>query len=207
MTTSPCLDDPELRDEIPRCWTDQAKTIAARFRFAEGIRPWNWLELDKAESEKVWTSLIAFVDYFNSRYAERTDRRIPPCWAEHGALVEELTTLMFARWQAFESEHASIGGAQYWHAYTLPSFYERMRSWLGSGLMYCQHGRHQDIDHKGSSLERSWAVRTEIISVIEVEKRQRARTKSNSHDDTMSTRLEIPFLARSNTTVGDRNDD
>ncbi len=47
---------------------------------------------------------------------------MPPRWAAHGALVEELTTLMWARWPAFEGPAATPEAAQTWHTYYLPGF-------------------------------------------------------------------------------------
>ena len=190
MTTSEFLDDPELRDEIPRCWLDEARKIDARFRFAEDVRPWNWLELDKAEAEKLWASLVAFVNYFNYRYGERIERRIPPCWAEHGPLVEELTTLVFARWHSFESPHASVGGAQYWHSYTLPTFFHRLREWLGDDLLSCQQGRHRNPETVPVGTF-SWHARNEFIGKLDVKMRAN-RTNEVSYQDIGDTSAETP---------------
>ena len=93
----------------------------------------------------VWRLLGDFVAFVNRRYVERAEQTIPPCWAEHGALVEELTTLCWARWHAFEGEEGTVGGAQFWHSYTLPMFLERMGRWLGPDrLVKCQNGKHED---------------------------------------------------------------
>jgi hypothetical protein len=163
--------DPALREEVPACWTDEARAIAGTFRFGEGVKPWNWLELDQGEAEKLWALLVTFVAYFNRRSGERADRRIPPCWAEHGPLVEELTTPVFARWHAFESPHGSVGGAQYWHSYTLPGFFERVAGWLGDELLACQQGRHRDVEGAPIGTESAWSVRTEIIGILDVARR------------------------------------
>ena len=95
--------DPAERDEVPRCWTGEARGFAGRFSFSSATRPWNWMELDAEDADKLFTLLSGFVSYFNARYGQCPEQRIPPCWAEHGALVEELTTLFWARWHAFES--------------------------------------------------------------------------------------------------------
>ena len=133
LDTEP-VDTGEGSPPLPSCWRDAARALSGT-PFRDDVRPWNWLELDEHEAEKLWGYLEAFVAYFNARYGERAAHRIPPCWVLHGPIVEELTTLCFARWQAFSSIHASIGGAQYFHAYSLPSFYERLRFWLGSDLL------------------------------------------------------------------------
>ena len=85
--------DPAERDEVPRCWTGEARGFAGSFSFSSATRPWNWMELDAEDADKLFALLSGFVAYFNARYADRPEQRIPPCWAEHGVLVEELTTL------------------------------------------------------------------------------------------------------------------
>lgn len=139
---------------FPRCWQEPARELSGT-GFRNDVRPWNWTELDEHEGEKLWDYLGSFVAFFNARYGERMAHRIPPCWAEHGALVEELTTLAFARWQAFSSVHASIGGAQYWHSYTLPGFYDRLRTWL-SDLSRCQQGHHRSRDEVRTDRIEQW---------------------------------------------------
>ena len=171
--TSPVI-EPQDRDEVPRCWCDAARGYQGTFCFDRETRPWNWMELSAEDADKVFSLLCGFVEYFNSRYAERPQHRIPPCWAEHGALVEELTTLFFARWQAFESPHASVGGAQYWHAYTLPSFFERMRAWLGSELVSCQSGRHRDVFDPSLKTAPAWELRTDVIASLDYVRRRDA---------------------------------
>ena len=155
--------DPSLRQHLPRCWAYDARELDAGFSFSEEVRPWNWLELDAGEAAKLWGLLSSFVTYVNARYGDRSEHRVPPCWAEHGPVVEELTTLCFARWQAFSSEHASIGAAQHFHAYTLPAFYERLRFWLGGDLRSCQQGYHRDQDVHDVDLLEGWASRTGAI--------------------------------------------
>ena len=165
--------DPALRDEVPPAWTDEARGWRrGKVRFRDATRPWNWMELDADEADKLWGLLVKFVAFVNRRYADRSTRRIPPCWAEHGALVEELTTLWWARWQAFESPHASIGGAQYWHSYTLPGFFERTARWLEDDLLPCQQGQHRDREDPPLTTGSGWEVRTEVIRVIDREHRR-----------------------------------
>ena len=174
--------EPALRDDLPACWSADARSIASAFRFGHSVRPWNWLELGAADAEKLWALLAAFVVYFNRRYGERPDRRIPPCWAEHGPLVEELTTLVFARWQAFESVHGSVGGAQYWHHYSLPAFYQRLRDWLGDDLLACQQGRHRSREDPPLDLTDSWSTRTETIAMLDVTYRDAPSASARRRD-------------------------
>jgi len=193
MNFNPALDDdPALRDEIPACWSDEACTITGVFCFGDRVKPWNWLELDHDEAEKLWSLLIWFVAYFNRRYGERPDKRIPPCWAEHGPIVEELTTLAFARWHAFESPHGTVGGAQYWHSYTLPSFYDRIASWLGDELLACQQGRHRDRDDPPLERAASWSARTEVLAIRDIDQRGDRGTSKESAEPTAG--VAVPFL-------------
>jgi len=152
------------------------------------------MELDAEDADKLFAILSGFVSYFNARYGERPEQRIPPCWAEHGALVEELTTLFWARWHAFESSHGSIGGAQYWHSYTLPSFYERMRGWLGSGLVACQHGRHRDVEDVPIGTARAWELRTEVIASLDFVRRTTSPPSATGADS--PTGIVVEFLDR-----------
>lgn len=162
MTEIDICNDQEDETVLPACWRPPARTLAG-ISFAEDVRPWNWLELSEQEADKLWHYLDAFVAYFNARYGERAAHRIPPCWALHGPIVEELTTLCFARWQAFSSIHASIGGAQYFHAYSLPSFYERLRSWLGSDLLTCQQGHHRPREERPPTRDGHWREQTAAL--------------------------------------------
>ena len=156
---------------LRRCWSGEARALSGSFVFADDVRPWNWLELDAVEAAKLWSLLATFVAYLNRRYGEHPDRRVPPCWAEHGALVEELTTLVFARWQAFESPLAAIDAAQRWHSYTLPGFYQRTADWLGDGLLACQQGRHREVPDLPEDSAEPWATEAELRRNADVEQR------------------------------------
>lgn len=88
---------PEERDWLPNCWSKAARGTAESANFDMNVCPWNWLELGKDDASTLWRLLDEFVEYFNVRYGCRMAKRIPPCWAEHGPVVEEITTLMFVR--------------------------------------------------------------------------------------------------------------
>jgi hypothetical protein len=132
-------------DPLPRAWRFDARSMEA-FELVTP-RPWNWLELDDVDAAQLWRILEEFVTYFNARYVERAEQLVPPCWAFHGALVEELTTLCWARYHAFESGAGSVGGAQFWHTYSTPGFIDRMTRWVGPDrLRKCQAGKHEEVD-------------------------------------------------------------
>jgi hypothetical protein len=187
-------DRPANRDWIPSCWSGDARTIPGAYRFGESTRPWNWLELTRDDAERLWSLLFGFVTFFNARYGERVEKRIPPCWVEHGPLVEELTTLVFARWHAFESPHASVGGAQYWHSYTLPSFYDRVREWLGDELLACQQGRHRDHHDALPSTELEWLARGFTVSDLDAALRVADLEEDATPGEQSPHGIEIPFL-------------
>jgi len=173
--SDPSIRDPSARAELPRAWTFEAREMG-KFALAKTPRPWNWIELDQAEAEVVWRLLGDFVAFVNRRYVERVEQTIPPCWAEHGALVEELTTLCWARWHAFEGEEGTVGGAQFWHSYTLPMFLERMGRWLGPDrLVKCQNGKHEDRVVEDPLAAVEWEARTATIERLDVELRRPPR--------------------------------
>lgn len=193
------------REDLPACWVGDARDIPGAFSFGDGVRPWNWLELDGEDAQKVWSFVAGFVDFFNARYAPRADHRIPACWAEHGPLVEEVTTLAFARWQAFASAHASIGGAQYWHSYTLPGFLSRLQEWLGSHRRSCQYGEHRDPYPVPSRSARRDVLREGLISRDVAVREQVNASGQEGLIDASVPRIEIPFLrsqAIANSTEG-----
>jgi hypothetical protein len=104
---------------------------------------WNWVDRHGEEAATMAELLAAFVAYYNDRYAWTADHLIPACWARHGALVEEVTTLMWCRWSAFESPDATVEAAQSWHTYYLPGFLSRVNTWLGAASAECRAGNHE----------------------------------------------------------------
>ena len=106
--------------------------------------PWDWVGQPAATAAELTRHLDQFVAYLNARYAWSSDQTVPPCWAAHGALVEELTTLMWSRWAAFTGPEAAADAAQTWHTYTLPAFLSRLAFWIGpQTLPDCRAGSHQ----------------------------------------------------------------
>ncbi len=179
---------------LPAGWNGAARTGVEPFAFPDDTRPWNWLELDKSSAAQLWRILSEFVTYFNARYGERPELCIPPCWAEHGAVVEELTTLWWARWQAFESAHASIGGAQYWHTYSVPGFFERLSRWLGADrLERCRQGRHEERVEQ--QLNTPAARPTDEVRDLDLARRD-DRAAPAKPSDPNAQQLPIPFLER-----------
>lgn len=176
--TAPSVEGaPREREDLPPCWTFDARGMGF-VNLADTPRPWNWIALNKVEAGEVWSLLGDFVAFFNGRYAERQEQTIPPCWAEHGWLVEEMTTLCWARWHAFEGEDASIGGAQFWHSYTLPMFLDRMAKWIGSDrLRKCQAGNHATEPRSLPAQNEDWTWRVGKIARLDLDLRRAPRPK------------------------------
>lgn len=65
------------------------------------ITPIDWLAMDAAAVAKARQGLTEFVDYLVDRHGFRAHVR--PCWFEHAAAVEELTSLWNARGVAYAS--------------------------------------------------------------------------------------------------------
>lgn len=106
--------------------------------------PWDWSAQNLEQRAELTRHLTQFVEYFNARYAWNSDQTIPPCWVAHGALIEELTTLMWSRWAAFSGQMGSADAAQTWHTYSLPAFLGRLAYWVGpQTLADCRAGNHQ----------------------------------------------------------------
>lgn len=105
---------------------------------------WDWAAQTDATVIYLADALERFVAYFNARYAWTREQTIPPCWAAHGALIEEITTLMWSRWGAFQGELAGPEAAQTWHTYHLPLFCARIATWIGhEAAADCRSGHHQ----------------------------------------------------------------
>ena len=106
--------------------------------------PWDWARMSPGQAEDMWETLEAFVGFLDARYAWTADQLIPGCWAEHGALVEELTNLFWSRHLAYEGPKPTIDLAQAWHQQNLAGFYQRLRWWLGDSGRDCRAGHHPD---------------------------------------------------------------
>ena len=140
-----------VRQLMQPAWTGPAREMPPAGSMADpdyqpgGVWPWDWTAIDARQARRMWTRLRGLVEFLNQRYAWDHTQLIPPCWAFHGGLVEELTTLYWSRWAAFSGPDASADRAQNWHTYHLPAFYQRMHMWCGGphNLTQCQSGQHQ----------------------------------------------------------------
>lgn len=79
---------PDLRPAVPPPELDDPAK--------EENRPggWDWAAQTDTTAVYLADTVDCFVAYFNGRYPWTREQTIPPCWAQHGALIEEITTLM-----------------------------------------------------------------------------------------------------------------
>lgn len=85
---------------------------------------WCWRTIGPHGAEELWRQLTDWVGWIRSRYP--LARKIPPCWAEHPELVEELTALWLAWQHAYEDLDAPLTAAADWHDRWLPGVLYRL---------------------------------------------------------------------------------
>ena len=91
LDTAP-VDTSEGSPTLPACWRDAARALSGT-PFREDVRPWSWLKLNEHEAEKLWATSTT-----SSPTSTPATASAPyaACWALHGPIVEEPTTLCFA---------------------------------------------------------------------------------------------------------------
>jgi hypothetical protein len=143
---------------------------------AEPPWPWDWAHMSCESAEEMWQALAGFVGFLDTRYGWTAEQLVPVCWAEHGALVEELTTLYWSRVNAFEGPKPTVDLAQMWHHQILPGFYQRLRGWLGDRGGECRAGQHPavspaaEIDQAATAAR--YAARRQLLVAADVEARR-----------------------------------
>jgi hypothetical protein len=103
--------------------------------------PFAWHTLDEHTQAHHALELAAWVDWLTTRY-ELHDR-IPPCWQQHGPLVEELTALWCA-WGAAYHEPSFGDSATRWHGDLSMFFHRHDLYWKRTSIGGCRHDRHND---------------------------------------------------------------
>ena len=95
-------------------------------------------DLDRDAAARAWAWLIDFVDWLVHRY--QITEEVPACWAQHPALVDELTALGMA-WHACHTGQAPGDAPLLW----LERFdraRQRIRDW--DDYTRCRNGTHYD---------------------------------------------------------------
>ena len=139
-----------VRELMEPAWSRAARTVPPGGTISDpdyepgGAWPWDWANISGDQARRMWSRLEVFVAFLNDRYGWDSAQLVPPCWAFHGGMVEELTTLYWSRWAAFTGPDSSPERAQNWHTYHLAGFHSRLGSWCGGpqNLTQCQTGNH-----------------------------------------------------------------
>ena len=97
-----------------------------------------WRDLDQATAAKELEQLADWVTWIVQRYG-LDHKVIPPCWADHGCLVEELSAL-HTFWQACYLEDASPSDPLGFHR-DLDLALRRLREW--SSRLGCSRTSHR----------------------------------------------------------------
>lgn len=102
-------------------------------------QPVCWPRLDHDAALAAWHGLDSWIRWCVRRYG-LDHRIIPPCWYQHGALVEELSALRTG-WQAAHSPTAPGNAPLEWHA-LFAMTRQRLQEWVArSG---CRPDEHRD---------------------------------------------------------------
>jgi hypothetical protein len=97
-----------------------------------------WPALSREEQEEAFDALDDWVAWLLDRYA-LDHRTIPPCWAEHGALLEELSALRTG-WLAAYSLTSPGDRPLDWHA-DFAAARRRLSEW--AARTGCRAGQHR----------------------------------------------------------------
>lgn len=100
--------------------------------------PLCWRALSPHEREEQLEALTDWAAWLASRYA-LDQRTIPPCWPEHGALLEELSALRTAWLTAFAATSPGDGPLT-WHA-NFAASRQRLADWVSR--TGCRAGEHR----------------------------------------------------------------
>ena len=106
----------------------------------EGVGLAEWHAMTEPEYVLAWEQLREWTTWLISRYRLMLEDRIPPCWAEHPELIEELWALRAWRTEAYGLE-GSGQSAVYWHQ-ALVTFLGHISAWWAGG---CRAG-HAETD-------------------------------------------------------------
>ena len=139
MTSEPRIE--ELLDSLPEGWDRQETRRSSGML---GVAVVNWRTLEDGDAPQAWTDLRYWVTWFTRRY-NLPARKIPPCWYQHGALVEELSALHTAWLVSFDALDAGYGpiGWQERLAAALP----RLASWYNGEC----HNGHTELPRVGDT--------------------------------------------------------
>ena len=138
-------------------------------------QPVCWPRLDHDAAVGAWHGLDAWIRWCVGRYG-LDHRTIPPCWYQHGALVEELSALRTG-WQAAHSPTAPGNAPLEWHA-LFAMARQRLQDWVArSG---CRPDEHRE-QHGTTWIDEPDAGFLAHVTG-DVERRAPAHTQAESDD-------------------------
>jgi hypothetical protein len=119
-----------LRAELNTAYTEDQRDVP---------HPVCWRTLPADSAAEEWQTLRDWVGWLVDRYS-LDHRVVPPCWYQHGALVEELSAL-HSLWQACFTRGAAASEPAAFHEH-LALGLARLREW--SARRACKPGLHRD---------------------------------------------------------------
>lgn len=143
-------------------------------------RPVDWSRLGPDEAAEQWAALDRWVRWLVARYAV-DGREVPPCWYQHGALVEELTGLRGAQQVAWDPTQAASAASD-WHR-TLWDTRVRLRDWLTRTGCTARSHRPDTVDEWATS-PGSEEYETGLTGFVLDDTRQRATRNPAEPDPT-----------------------
>ncbi|MEU6131365.1 hypothetical protein ABZ805_19500 [Saccharopolyspora sp. NPDC047091] len=128
-------EEPEQDDaaDQPGPWVLHVPPAAAEDRRHRGDR-----------HSPLWT-VRNFVGWYNATFLGNPGspaRAIPPCWAEHPGLAEEVAVLAYSWRRANVGATANVRDAQLWLQQTRTGFAARLTDWVHA---HCLDGRHRPV--------------------------------------------------------------
>ena len=138
-----------LLETLPDEWDHEA---ADRDTGMLGVTVVNWRTLNDQDAPPAWKQLGDWVDWFTRRY-NIPARKIPPCWYQHGPLVEELSALHTAWLVSFDTMDAGYGPIG-WHE-RLAAALPRITTWY-NGECHNGHTRPLQTDQNASIDKVTW---------------------------------------------------
>lgn len=97
------IDRVNEHSEILAAHGEDISWLLEQFKPANKNKPvdWSWYHITGVQRRKLWEDLVDFVAWVNGRYfIHHKGKQIVPCWYQHPVVVEELTGLWAAWWDA-----------------------------------------------------------------------------------------------------------
>ena len=118
----------QLASEITDAYADLVSRIegidATSTTGARSAAAWCWRDLGPEAATELEAELDNWVSWLRHRYP--LAKKVPPCWAEHPEVVEEVTALWLAWQAAYQDTDSSLTTAADWHDRWLPGLLHRL---------------------------------------------------------------------------------